>query len=322
MLACWLAHAGFMSSCGCTHPGCVHTWLGDIRGVHHSPYAHGLFCLSLACTHQDAARMRDKLRSDCGFTDVDARFDASRSDLLRAMSQLASAAHSGPQVLLFYFSGHGCEKHGVNYLATVDGDRVNLNEEVIAPLNMSGHQHIIIIILDCCRRVSLCAAETGGLSPCLRARGSTCTAPHISTAEGACAVSLALEPHNCALGCRSDSSNQTFRAKGEDDEDMSSGGPMSAAAFRHSMDTYAKSAPVRANDFLIVYACDPGRFAYESSSGGRLTLQLLKVRGVCAAQRGACAAQLASSCKANPPIWARGLPGGLLILPAVYMGRS
>lgn len=50
-----------------------------------------------------------------------------------------------------------------------------------------------------------------------------------------------------------------------------------AKAFQRNMDVFAKSAPVRSNDFLIVFACDPGRLAYGSSVGGILTLQLLKV---------------------------------------------
>lgn len=102
---------------------------------------------------QDAKHMQDKLRTDCGFSDTAVATDVTRTELLREIGRLADRVQRDerPQVLLFYFSGHGYEKHGVNYLCTIDGQQVNLNDEVIAPLNKTGSKHIIMIILDCCR---------------------------------------------------------------------------------------------------------------------------------------------------------------------------
>lgn len=174
----------------------------------------------LAHAAQDASKMHAKLQGSLGF-DATLVHNATRSDLLYQLDtwQATIARDSRQQVALFYFSGHGSERNGNNLLSTVDagahGAYIDLQQDVIKPLNKAGKGNIIIIILDC---------------------------------------------------CRADSSNDTFKAD-------------STGLDRDFSETFKRNAEAtpRANEVLMVFACDPGRVAYENSRmGGVLTHALLQ----------------------------------------------
>lgn len=96
---------------------------------------------------------------DCGF-EVDKREDISRKDLLAAISQFHEKIKAGPCIALFYYSGHGIQYEGENYMIPVDAqvqsksdvefDCVNLGR-VLGYMEES-QSTTNIIILDACRK--------------------------------------------------------------------------------------------------------------------------------------------------------------------------
>ncbi len=89
--------------------------------------------------------------------DVTLALDSAFDDLRRTLEQFAQAA-AGAEAVLFYFSGHGFQKSGVNYLAPVDAvlDKVDLVADQTLRLDgitdrLSAVGRHSIILLDACR---------------------------------------------------------------------------------------------------------------------------------------------------------------------------
>lgn len=57
------------------------------------------------------------------------------------------------QVVVFYFNGRARDEDGSIKLCTVDGDAVDLEVEVIRPLELYGQGSTFVLLLDCCRSV-------------------------------------------------------------------------------------------------------------------------------------------------------------------------
>lgn len=55
------------------------------------------------------------------------------------------------QVVVFYFNGRARDEDGSIKLCTVDGDAVDLEVEVIRPLDLYGQGSTFVLLLDCCR---------------------------------------------------------------------------------------------------------------------------------------------------------------------------
>jgi hypothetical protein len=96
--------------------------------------------------------------------------DANQSEMSNGINTLGIASRSA-DICLFYFSGHGIEVNGANYLVPIDGrlrDQSDLETQMI-PLNsllndlrQTGARRKIII-LDCCRSDPF-NSVTGGLA--------------------------------------------------------------------------------------------------------------------------------------------------------------
>jgi uncharacterized caspase-like protein len=99
--------------------------------------------------------------------------DANQSQMSNGINTLGIASRSA-DICLFYFSGHGIEVNGANYLVPVDGrlrDHSDLETQMI-PLNsllnalrQTGARRKIVI-LDCCRSDPF-KSVTGGLAAVL-----------------------------------------------------------------------------------------------------------------------------------------------------------
>lgn len=107
-------------------------------------------------TLRDAAGMATNLR-ELGF-EVIAETDANRDGMLRAINTFGSKI-ANADVCLFYFSGHGLQMKGSNYLvpigatleseAEVEVEMVDANR-VLAKMNTAAAD-VNLVILDCCR---------------------------------------------------------------------------------------------------------------------------------------------------------------------------
>lgn len=104
----------------------------------------------------DARDMNAALR-DLGFGTI-ILVDAGRSSILAGIEQFVSGLKPG-DTALFYFSGHGCQVRGANYLIPVDGDIKSADEVsfkaipldlVLGRLDEAGSA-TNIVILDACR---------------------------------------------------------------------------------------------------------------------------------------------------------------------------
>lgn len=105
----------------------------------------------------DVRLLSDKLK-DCGFI-VDKRENLSRTQLITAINDFFNKIKSEPCVALFYYSGHGIQSDGENYLIPVNAavqSKTDIEFECM-PLGrvlgkMEESQSITnIIILDACR---------------------------------------------------------------------------------------------------------------------------------------------------------------------------
>ena len=107
-------------------------------------------------TLRDAAGMSDTLRK-LGF-DVVSATDATRDEMLRAITTFGEKL-AAADVGLFYFSGHGLQSKGVNYLVPlganlqspeeVEVEMVNANR-VLVKMDAAATD-VNLVILDCCR---------------------------------------------------------------------------------------------------------------------------------------------------------------------------
>ena len=94
---------------------------------------------------------------DAGFDDVKTVHDVDRAAMVRALRDFEDAA-SGAEVAIIYYSGHGMEMNGQNFLLPVD---VSLKtdkdvEDEAIPLDrvqrsLEGATRLKLVILDACR---------------------------------------------------------------------------------------------------------------------------------------------------------------------------
>ncbi|KAG2484078.1 hypothetical protein HYH03_017097 [Edaphochlamys debaryana] len=96
--------------------------------------------------------MYSKLINECGFRQADTHLliDTPRRSVLAALQRLIGGMGNNDVVLVF-FSGHGAERGGTNILCTVDGDTININSDILEPINHRANNAIVVLLLDCCR---------------------------------------------------------------------------------------------------------------------------------------------------------------------------
>eukprot|EP00798_Chlamydomonas_sp_ICE-L_P006171 gene6171-2785_t len=140
--------------------------------------------------------------------------DVGRKELENEMDTVcASLEKAGPQVFVFYFTGHGCDHLGQTKMSLVDGNWFCLNTDVISRLEKAGKGCIFVVVLDC---------------------------------------------------CRADDSNRTFKSEAASPQRMVENVPQVGKLFTK-------------NEFLILFACNPGECAEsEEGKGGFLTRALIK----------------------------------------------
>ena len=106
----------------------------------------------------DAGLIARTLKNDLAFDEVIEKNNLDRRGLVNAISQLANKA-KGSDSIVVYYSGHGMQASGVNYLIPVDAsisDPVHIRSEGISSteitdiLNDSGAR-VALLILDACR---------------------------------------------------------------------------------------------------------------------------------------------------------------------------
>lgn len=92
--------------------------------------------------------------------DVTTKHDLNSTAIIWAISEFSGEIMDG-NLILFYFSGHGCEMNGRNYLLPIDDDLIKTEEDLeMYAINVrnllnrfSEHypSSIVILLLDCCR---------------------------------------------------------------------------------------------------------------------------------------------------------------------------
>jgi uncharacterized caspase-like protein len=148
-------------------------------------------------TINDANDMADLLEKRLGFS-VIKKLNANRSTMRSAIREFGENIKRGDAVGLFYYSGHGIQVKGENYLVPVGADVEQVDEvdgecvkaqDVLAKMDTAGNS-LNIIILDACRNNPFPAGErTGerGLAKMDAPHGSFlayATAPGASASEG------------------------------------------------------------------------------------------------------------------------------------------
>lgn len=82
-------------------------------------------------------------------------------EMRNVINNFASAIADG-DLVIFYFSGHGYQVHGKNYLIPVDDTKINTDNDVqdraydvnrlLEQLSNRNSLHVTLFILDCCRK--------------------------------------------------------------------------------------------------------------------------------------------------------------------------
>jgi len=112
---------------------------------------------SLVNPPNDAADMAAALKKD-GFT-VTLLTDASRKDMEQAVRAFGNSLKNPDAVGMFYYSGHGAQTEGENYLIPVDADIQEADElaynavdaeSILAKMRSAGNK-INIVVMDACR---------------------------------------------------------------------------------------------------------------------------------------------------------------------------
>ncbi|MES2298033.1 MAG: SUMF1/EgtB/PvdO family nonheme iron enzyme [Pseudomonadota bacterium] len=106
----------------------------------------------------DAELIAEVLRKDLKFDEVILRKNLGRRELSRAISELADKAR-GADVVLVYYSGHGMQRGGQNYLLPVDAviqQESDIDIEGIASARLLGELEaagpkVAVVVLDACR---------------------------------------------------------------------------------------------------------------------------------------------------------------------------
>jgi uncharacterized caspase-like protein len=105
---------------------------------------------------EDARRMADLLHTKLGF-DVDVGENLKYPEMVDKLKLFKQQVVSA-KVALFYYSGHGAESNGENFLVPVDNlflsatnKTINLSTDVIDLLDSAGDDVTKIVLLDACR---------------------------------------------------------------------------------------------------------------------------------------------------------------------------
>jgi uncharacterized caspase-like protein len=112
---------------------------------------------------EDARAMAQMFR-DAGFDFVDLKVNAGNAELRRAVRDFTLQANQA-DVAVIYFSGHGLQLYGTNYLIPIDAhlaSDLDIDDEAV-PLDRlvsstDGAKRLRLIILDACRQGSFAAA--------------------------------------------------------------------------------------------------------------------------------------------------------------------
>ena len=110
------------------------------------------------------ARAIAQLFRDAGFDSVDLKTDVSNAELRRAIRDFTLQANQA-DIAVIYFSGHGLQLYGTNYLIPVDAhlaSDLEIDDEAV-PLDRlvssaDGAKRLRLVILDACRQSSIAAA--------------------------------------------------------------------------------------------------------------------------------------------------------------------
>jgi hypothetical protein len=105
-----------------------------------------------------------QLFRDAGFDFVDLKTDVANADLRRALREFTLQANQA-DIAVIYFSGHGLQLYGTNYLIPVDAhlaSDIDIDDEAVAldrlVTSADGAKHVRLVILDACRQSSFAAA--------------------------------------------------------------------------------------------------------------------------------------------------------------------
>lgn len=165
------------------------------------------FCNKLPSCMKDGSDMEKSLRT-LGF-DIFSAHDFTRTDLFDIISQFLDAADSYSTVLLYY-SGHGVQIDGENYIVPIDcnpsPNKSILISTGLVPINIisdymnANPKKSNIIILDACRTSPAFTKDTltGGLAEIKSGRGTF--------------ISFATAPNTVAIGSSSPDENSVFTA--------------------------------------------------------------------------------------------------------------
>jgi caspase domain-containing protein/L,D-transpeptidase-like protein len=106
---------------------------------------------------EDARKFADLLRSRLGFDEVDVGENLGIEAMLDRLRSFRKKM-AGAKVALFYYSGHGAEHGGENFLVPVDNplvsptdNTINLRTHVIDLMDAAGDNVTKLILLDACR---------------------------------------------------------------------------------------------------------------------------------------------------------------------------
>ena len=121
---------------------------------------------------KDVERMAEKLKA-LGFEVIKAE-NPNLAEAERAIDQFGATLKAKKGVGLFYFSGHGAELQGGNYLIPVGVDRLEdktdlkvkaVNAQLVLNRMSAAQSRINLVFLDCCRNEATKAATDTGLAP-------------------------------------------------------------------------------------------------------------------------------------------------------------
>jgi formylglycine-generating enzyme required for sulfatase activity len=125
-----------------------------LAGIGAYPQASGLG--SLKYPSQDVTLLAGELEKQGYMVRRLVDSDATRGSIRRTIAELAHSLNPGRSTFLFYFSGHGFEQDGKNYLATYGASTIDLVADGLAVadvetmLRNSGAQQVMMLI-DACR---------------------------------------------------------------------------------------------------------------------------------------------------------------------------
>jgi uncharacterized caspase-like protein len=110
------------------------------------------------------ARAMAQLFRDAGFDVVDLKTDVSNAELRRAVRDFTLQANQA-DIAVVYFSGHGLDLYGSNYLIPVDArlaSDLDIDDEAVAldrlVSSIDGAKRLRLVILDACRQNAFAAA--------------------------------------------------------------------------------------------------------------------------------------------------------------------